>query len=262
MIDKLKAPVVLITRPATQQSAFSDGCRDLGFSVSLLPCLQILPCKTDKGYLDRLLEDHTTVLFTSANAVHSAHGIRAFPWPKLHIHAIGAASAKALEQYQQVVALTPQSPFNSEAYIEQLGNAPPESLLIIKGCGGRGVIEPALVDLGWHVSVLDVYERVRPDLLSDDINAIFASSAPDIISVTSDEVLNNLWHLCHQHTNTLRTRPLVVNSERCASLAIDLGFKINAWVAVPAGDKGQLLCLERWKKTVFDKGAIHSSANG
>lgn len=249
---KHSAPCVLITRPEGQQLAFAKGCRDLGFSVSLLPCLKIIPCANDPRLLSTLLASQGTVLFTSANAVRLAHNIRPFPWPDLQVHAIGAATAQALKQHQQPLSLTPQAPFNSESYLEQISDALPGRLLIVKGRGGRKLIPQTLEAHGWHVSSLDVYERVKPDISDSDIHALFADRTPDVISATSDEVLTNLWQLCRNHTETLKDIPLVLNSQRCAQLAIDLGFRSSMLVAVPAGDKGQLIRLAHWKNTVFD----------
>ncbi|MFK7995109.1 MAG: uroporphyrinogen-III synthase [Granulosicoccus sp.] len=249
---RLRTPRVLITRPEGQQLDFSQGCEALGYSVALLPCLQIVPCKTDLPYFTRLLDTHGTALFTSANAVQMAHRLRPLPWPQIHIHAIGAATAHALDQYQQKVALIPQAPYNSEAYLKQLADTRPGSLLIIKGIGGRDLILPRLQSLGWQVSAVALYERLLPDVTTETIDTLFTDTLPDIVSVTSNETLSNLWQLCRQYTGELSTMPLVVNSQRCAQLAADLGFKNAALIAEPAGNEGQLSCLAQWKKQEFD----------
>ena len=247
-----QTPVVLITRPEGQQLAFSQGCRKLGYCVALLPCLEIIPRRTDPTLLDQLLNSHGTALFTSANAVRHTHRVKPFPWPGQQVHAIGAATAQVLSQHNQPLALVPQAPFNSEAYIEQLTHEQPDSLLIIKGNGGRELIQTQLAAHGWQISTIDVYERVRPNVPANDIDALFTVSPPDIISVTSDEVLTNLWHLCHNWATVLVNIPLVTNSQRCAQLAKELGFQSAIIVAIPAGDKGQLLGLADWKKNVFE----------
>jgi len=247
-MSSTNVPRVLITRPAGQQQDFAIHCKQLGFDVCLLPCLLITARHIDQKELQQLRSTHETVLFTSANAVRCAHAIVPLPWPDTLVHAIGAATANTLQTHGQAVHLQPQSPFNSEAYLAQLEQQTPTSLLIIKGQGGRGLLQPHLSAAGWQVNTLDVYDRVMPTHSPQLIDAVFTPAQPDIISVTSDEVLKNLYQLCTLHRDAMLTTPLVVNSERCAKLARELGFTAETLVAVPAGDSGQLECLDQWYK--------------
>jgi len=249
---KPQPPVVLITRPQGQQQAFSQACTDLGFCVLHLPCLQIRPYTIDPHYLDDLLDTCDAILFTSANAVRLTHRARPFPWDGRQVHAIGAATARVLGELRQAVALVPQAPFNSEAYLQQLAEKTPGSLLIIKGHGGRDLIESTLVARAWRVNTLAVYERIPPEIPRDVVDAVFNVTPPDIVSITSDEILINLWQLCRHHADSLRQIPLVLNSQRCAQLSTKLGFRGEALVANPAGDQGQLRCLSHWKATHFE----------
>lgn len=246
-MDSSSMPRVLITRPAGQHQDFAARCKEIGFDVSLLPCLQIVARPVEQQLLLQKRDAHEAVLFTSANAVRCAHAIAPLPWPATKVHAIGAATAQCLQAHGQSVCLQPQSPFNSEAYLAQLEQQTPASLLIVKGQGGRGIIQPRLLSAGWCVDSVDVYDRVTPALSPQLVNAAFSPVPPDIISVTSNDVLKNLYQSCLDHRSTLINTPLVVNSERCADLARELGFMAEMHVAVPAGDTGQLVCLQRWK---------------
>ena len=243
-------PRVLITRPAGQQQDFTVRCRQLGFDVAHLPCLMIVARRVDKQLLLQKRAAHETVLFTSANAVRCAHAIDPLPWPATAVHAIGAATANCLQAHGQAVALQPQPPFNSEAYLAQLEQRTPASLLIIKGSGGRNLIPTHLSAAGWQTETIDVYARAAPALSQQLIDSVFCPAPPDIISVTSDEVLTNLFRLCSSHREAMFKTPLIVNSERCATLADELGFVAGTLVARPAGDSGQLECLDRWKTSI------------
>lgn len=192
------------------------------------------------------------MLFTSANAVRFAHQLCPLPWPDKQVHAIGTATEKALVKHQQTLARPPQPPFNSEAFLDQISDDRPGSLLIVKGLGGRDLIQSQLIDCGWQVSSVAVYERQLPVVSASTVDAVFDKTAPDIVSVSSNETLGNLWTLCQQHTSRLKLIPLVVNSERCAQFAKELGFQRTTLVANPAGDEGQLACLAQWKMTRFD----------
>ena len=239
-------PIVLITRPDGQNAGFASECQRRGLQTRLLPCLQIIASDIDASAWRSQLPQHDIALFTSANAVHFAHRLLPLPWNGIHVHAIGAATARVLHGYGQCIAVQPAEPFNSEAYIAQIRNLPPQHLLLVKGVGGRGLVSSSLQALGWQVQSMDVYERILPSYSAQQINEIFTGRLPDIVSVTSNETLENLWSLCAQYRHLLVNCSLLCNSDRCAAYAGTLGFVEPPMVAVPAGDSGQLACLDRW----------------
>jgi len=241
-------PRVLITRPELQSLSLAQASKALGFSVSLLPCVDIQPLSIDPTALEQALEQHDKVLFTSANAVRCAHRIINLPWQTIDVHAIGDATARALAGFGQSLTIQPMAPFNSEAYLLQQQNKSPGSLLIIKGLGGRDLVQSRLQELNWKVSTLDVYVRQLPVLQPRKLVELFDDTPPDVACISSDEILLNLLTLCEQHTERLQKMDLIVNSQRCAKLAVNKGFTGQVRVADPPGDNGQLSCLERWQQ--------------
>lgn len=219
-----------------------------GFRVSHLPCIDIEPIASPvlKTHPAKLVD---AVLFTSANAVACAHAILPLPWSGLSVHAIGAATQSALQALGQTLSIKPRPPYNSEAYLNQMKAVAPGRLMIIKGAGGRELIEPQLQRVGWQVYPVDVYRRMLPAVSSSEVAALFAPVAPDIISVTSNEGLRNLLTLTSNHQSQILQIPLVVNSQRGARLAISLGFSHPPLVAEPPGDTGQLTQLTHWQST-------------
>lgn len=239
-------PRVLVTRPEAQAEGFAQLCTQIGFEVALMPCLEIVPKQLPEHSLSTQLENHHTVLFTSTNAVHIAHALQPLPWAGIHIHAIGAATARTLKIYEQPLEFEPRSPYNSEAYLAQIQHGTLESLLILKGRGGRDHIQNTLKARGCQISSLDLYFRRLPELPRRLVDEMLIHNPPDIISVTSNDALNNLCSIANEHLNIIRSLPLVVNSRRCAELAKQKGFTLPARVAVPAGDQGQADCLAQW----------------
>ncbi len=247
--EKKRKPLVLITRPVGQHAAFAQKSHALGFRTTHLPCIEI----QHNPYAAQTLEQQVTrfeaALFISANAVHHTHRILPLPWSGIDIHAIGSATSKALAEFAQIVTIAPAPPYNSEAYLAQVQNHLPESLLILKGTDGRDLIKTHLSRQGVVVKNVDVYERCKPCPDPVIIRNMFIDP-PDIVCVTSDEILNNLWELCSGYTCVLANLPLVVNSQRCANKAVDLGFDSSrVLIANPAGDDGQLDCLREWLHT-------------
>lgn len=236
---------VLITRPSGQHEQFSQACKALGFVVSHLPCLAIEGI-ANRSLRGDIIAQANSVLFTSQNAVEHAHAQLPLPWAGVAIHAIGPATAKALRSKGQTLASEPNAPFNSDAFLTQISTHPPERLIIIKGQGGRTLISETLMLAGWHVHTLDVYKRRQPEISPVLVNDIFRTSVPDIVSVSSNETLSNLITLVGSNQASLLRLPLVVNSERCAVLAVQLGFQHRALIAQPVGDQGQLRQLKLW----------------
>ena len=119
-----------------------------------------------------------------------------------------------------------------------------KSALIIKGLGGRDLIEKTLEAEGTDVQVMPVYKRVMPVVSDSERQRVFIETPPDIISITSDDVLRNLVNIAGpDYANVLHATQLVVNSERCAAMAARLGFDHIAKVANPPGDVGQLAAI-------------------
>jgi uroporphyrinogen-III synthase len=236
---------ILITRPMGQQQTFAASCRMLGFRVAHLPCLAIEPLFDDQLSAE-LVNQTDSVLFTSKNAVLHAHHTYPLPWPGTVVNAIGPATTAALVALNQSVKLTPKSPYTSESYLQQLESLPPQKLLIVKGLGGRTLIADHLRKLGWAVQGLDVYQRCLPAISPESVAELMQNSAPEIISITSNEALQNLKILAVNHWDTLSKLPIVVNSERTATLAQSMGFEQLALVARSAGDEGQLEQVKLW----------------
>lgn len=239
------APTILITRPIGQHESLVNGCIKLGFNVRHLPCLEITPKDSSSELLQKSkLAD--LILFTSRNAVIHAHKQLPLPWVNKTVHAIGAATAGTLSQFEQNTEFDPEPPFNSESYLHQISSRPAQKILIVKGAGGRDLIASELNSKGWEVQTVDVYRRSLPDLSPEDISTAFQIPRPQIISITSNETLENLVTLAKGHWDLLKDLPLVVNSQRCRDLANSMGFTQQALVANQAGDKGQLELFRRW----------------
>lgn len=238
-------PHILITRPTGQHLPFVESLTTLGLTVSHLPCLEIQGLDHQELRVDPAIRCDS-VLFTSVNAVWQAHRLRPLPWPGLAVYAIGAATFHALEQLGQPPLMAPMAPFNTESFLQQIAEQPVGKLLLVKGEGGRGLLGPGLQNLGWQVDGIDVYRRRIPRLAAVDVERIITCPRPDIISITSNESLHNFVVLAAEHLDSLYHLPLVVNSARAAELAQQLGFTRPAMVASPAGDQGQLSCVDRW----------------
>ena len=229
---------MLVTRPAAQSQRFVELLADAGLQSLCLPTIEINFVDTDLS----AVSDNDLIIFTSVNAVTGAHRNRPLPWPTAaKIAAIGEATAEALQKLKTNIDLMPTGSASSEALLEVIGDVSHKNIAIVRGDTGRETLHDTLTSQGASVHYYGVYQRVIPHYTQSDLDNRFDAGLPDIISVTSDLGLSHLIHLIPpQLKPELLQRPLVVNSERCATSAKKFGFTASVLVADPPGDAGQL----------------------
>jgi len=208
-----------------------------------LPCIDILPVECDLSA--KHVKQAELVFFTSRNAVEFAHAIYPLPWKNANVYAIGRATQRVLGKLNQALVHPPVEPYNSEAFLEWYKTQEPiKSALIVKGMCGRDLIETQLQAGGVDVVTKSVYKRVIPVVSDAQRQRVFVETPPHIISITSDDVLRNLVNIAGPaYASVLHSAQLVVNSERCADMAVRLGFDHRAKIAHPPGDVGQMAAI-------------------
>jgi len=138
--------------------------------------------------------------------------------------AIGEATARAL----RALGVEPTWPTqaNADGIVRALAPTPPRRALVVKGMGGRTVVQAWLQDQGREVHEWNVYRRVPRDvaIAGESIDAIVAASGEGL------RVVEQLWFAERRDARV----PLVVPSKRVAGLATAMGFE-SVVVAAGAG---------------------------
>lgn len=231
---------VVVTRPEGQEGFMMAALEMAGYSPAHYPALAIEPLTLERAR-QRLIMDldqYHAVIFVSANAVHLGLEALAEYWPQwpvgLHWVAVGAATAQALRA-ANLPAEAPASGFNSEAVLELpcLQALSERRVLLLRGEGGRGVLEDTLAERGARVDAIPVYRRICDDTGQWPETSVLA------VLVTSVES----WHcLREQGLARFNDALVVAGSERIAE-AVRADGAPQVVAAASPRDEDMLECL-------------------
>ncbi len=246
---------VLVTRPAGQAGSLCRLIEAAGGTAVRLPAIEILD-PVDMKRLEAVtaaLSSYDLAVFVSVNAVRKGLDfiMARRAWPKnVRIATVGARSAQALEPYGLAVDLVPQHQFNSEALLalDELQDMSGRRVVIFRGNGGREYLFDTLTARGAAVEYAEVYRRACPEGNAADLLGLWQPGALEVITITSNETLQNLFDMAGRSGQPLLRRlPLVVVSQRQAQLAERLGFSQAPWVADNASEEALLVALQQFR---------------
>lgn len=244
---------ILVTRPAHQAEHLANLIRQAGAEPILFPALEIvdLPDLQPLQKLIERLDEYDLAIFISPNAVNKAMNlIRAkghLP-VKLRIAAIGKGSAKVLTLFGVKSVITPQQSFDSEALLDMpaLRDVTDQRIVIFRGDGGRELLGDTLTARGAQVEYAECYRRQKPQADNGKLLYLWARNELHAITVTSSEVLRNLYDLVGKlGQQWLKKTPVFVPHIRIAQAAQELGLK--QVIVTEAGDENMLASIVAWR---------------
>ena len=244
VVPPLQGIAVLVTRPAAQATSLASRIRQSGGEAFLLPAIAIEPIAVAAS------GEHDLAIFLSSNAVE--HGARCIgTQASLRVAAIGKSTAAALTALNIAVDLFPDTDSSSETLLAHpaLDLASGSRVLIVRGVGGRTLLQESFIARGMQVEVLEVYRRVLPaadPTLLASLENLWTAGDLDIVTVTSVEILTNLVTLLGD-TGFLRSIPLLVASARIAEAAIAMGLQGEIVLARGADDDSLVGALSYWR---------------
>lgn len=188
---------VLVTRPRDQAMELVQSLEERGAQVFVLPTIAILP-PTDFRPLDatlRTMDQVDWLIFTSANGVKGfldrllQIGLDLRVLGKVQIAAIGAATARCLQDYHLKPDLIPDS-YRSESLVEKLlDRAKGKRIVLARADRGREVLLEQLMQVATVHSVT-VYCQQDLKLEKDQIG--FLNDGIDFITLTSSNIARSL----------------------------------------------------------------------
>ncbi|KTD44792.1 uroporphyrinogen-III synthase [Legionella parisiensis] len=238
MNSSLHGLCILNTRPQDQAHQLSQRIREAGGVAIELPTLKIEAAKSN--WINSLpdLEKIDQAIFISANAVHYCFtqlNQQHIKWPSsIQVIAIGEGSATALQKFGIRVNAIPDMPDSEHLLaLETLQQPEKQNMLLFKGEGGRPLIEEQLMQRGANLIILKVYQRVIPQINRQFIQSIWRDDLVDIILLTSEQSLHNLFKLFDKEAHDwLRDKKWLIISERLAQIASSMKIR-NIRVCTP-----------------------------
>lgn len=222
---------VLNTRPKDQAQALTKAITQAGGIVIACPTLAIQAVSHQGATHWPDLNAIDKAIFISSNAVRfcfDALKSQGLDWPyHIKVIAIGLSTAKALTTYGVTVAEMPAMP-DSESLLtlNSLQAVKNQAVLLVKGKGGRPLIENCLVERGARIFTLDVYERVLPNIEPSWLDSLWKNDLVDVILITSEGSLMNLLQLFGEDARPwLESKTYCVISQRLAQSASALGLR-------------------------------------
>jgi uroporphyrinogen-III synthase len=250
MIPKIVPPLsgstILVTRPAAQAESLCLHIERYGGMPIRFPTIAI------ERITAAVADVCDLAVFVSANAVqYGAHLLA--PNASMRVAAIGKATAAALREAKMQVDYVPESGFTSEALLAHpdLKLAPGMRALIMRGEGGRELLQQSFERAGLTVQTREVYRRILPPIdiaRRDAIEAGWAEEGVDMVILTSVTTLQHLLELLSDRGRALlKNANLLVISDRIGEVASAAGLRGEIIVAAGADDDSILGALARWR---------------
>lgn len=245
----LQNEMVLVTRPEPQATLLCEQIVALGAKAFAFPTIAFAPPPNEKKFHQEimLLDEQEYLIFISPQAVAASINAIKQAWPQLPSHlkiaAVGAGTARALTNAGLSVDLQPNSEWSSQGLLDlpEFQKIENRKIAIIRGVGGRELLDTMLAERGAQVLPIIAYERVLPVIDNRDCLSLLQQGKITIIVCTSFESVSNLKILLGDAWPHVLHLPLIVMSERVKLLAQGLGFQ-TIWVT-PEASQAAILDL-------------------
>lgn len=243
---------ILVCRPKEQAEKLAAIMQTQGFEPIVFPTVDIQPIDIIQKFipLSKLSIQQANIILiqsTSALTYLEPAALDLLASSKV-IYAMGAGTQEAL----QAKHISSCWVAEHGAASEQILSTPPIStlpanskILLFTGEGGRSVLEPELTKKGFVCQRINTYKRAMPVYTQQQINNVL-SQAPDVILVTSVDILKNLLIIFKDNLNNIKNLPLLVISPRIQDAALELGWQGEILLAESASSEAILSRLKHY----------------
>lgn len=254
---------ILVTRPDQQATKLCQLIEAQDGTAVRFPAIQIQQMNDLKAVYRTLadIDQYDIGIFISSNAVDwTLKLIDHSCLTHMQLVSIGTATENCLTQKLSATSkrmLTKPIVTNSGTNSLSLlaldtlseNNVNGRKIVIFRGQGGHELLATKLSERGADVHYAEVYRRVCPVYEQHFIDSIWSAHKPDIIIVTSNNGLENLYALMSQQRRLLLNTKLVIMGTRMLDCATALGFKKSPVIVEESSEQGILNSIIKWTKT-------------
>ena len=205
-LKPLSGVKVLVTRPLPEAQTLSNQLRALGAAAIELPTIEIAPPESYDG-MDRAIRslgNYDWVIFTSVHGVEyfidrmGALSVHIETLNEVHVAAIGAVTASALEQNGKTADYVP-SEYLSELIVPGLGDLRGKSVLLPRAGIASKRLPALLRERGAVVDEVVAYRTGIPrDLTPQRVKSVL-SEGVDFVTFTSPSTIRSLATVVGDH---------------------------------------------------------------
>lgn len=219
---------LLVTRFSPHAEKLASKLNEGGCFAIAQPLLTV-EAIFDSPTLNRFIQgNYDLVIVVSGNAVNYTNQQIDGCWPNAQYFAVGQSTQKALQKVTKQLVLSPSIRFDSEGLLglDILCNVKGKQILILRGEGGRDLLEEVLSKRGAKVDFFQTYKRINIELDGQELVKNWQQALINGAIISSIEILNRLFILVpEKYQKWLLTLTLYVPSQRVADQALYLGAK-------------------------------------
>lgn len=186
---------VVVTRAREQASELKRMLEESGAQVLQFPTIEIAPPESWES-LDRVIASkYDWLVFTSVNGVHAwferIKDVRAIAGTK--VAAVGQATADALRERGIVPDLVPERFISTDLLPLLPQDQRGIRTAVIRAAEGRDELIDELRSRGGEVDLGIAYQTIAADYDLDELRALIANDAIDVITFTSASTVDNFF---------------------------------------------------------------------
>jgi len=221
-------PRLLVTRFEPHAERLTRLLNDGGIYSLSQPLLRI---EAVDNASKPFIKTYDFIIAVSSNAVkYTERSLSGERWPLTNYLAVGETTKLLLEKKSGQNVVIPTTSFNSEGLLAlpllaQLAN---QSILILRGVGGREFLKEELTARGASVDYYEPYQRVAVELSKSSGFHKWQQQAINGAIISSIELLEQLIKLTEEDRGWLKSLTLFSASERILKHAHRLGFHKTA----------------------------------